>query len=276
MKQPITYMYTPASSAGRLAGALEKGADVVIYDLEDAVAPSRKDDARRALVAFLTQLGPAPETRVHVRVNPLDSPWGADDLSALAGVPHVVGVRVPKVSSPNQVEHVAARLPALEVHALVEDATGLTALREICRAPRAAGVSLGDNDLRAVLHLTGDAVLDVVRTRLVIELAAAGKNPPLGSVYPNVRDQDGLYRDSLRLRHMGFSGRTAIHPAQLDPIRRAFLPTPAEVVRATEVIEAADGAGRKGAGAVALPDGRFVDQPFVDHARHILALAADD
>ncbi|WP_210604076.1 HpcH/HpaI aldolase/citrate lyase family protein [Brevibacterium oceani] len=269
---PITYMYTPASSVDRLASSLERGADVVIFDLEDAVAPAQKTAAREGLVAFLAELEEPGQTRIHVRINSLSSAWGHDDLRALREAPHVTGVRVPKVTSPEQIAEVRAVVPELEIHALIEDAEAVAAMRSICRAPDVTSVSLGDNDMRAALHLRGEAAMDIIRVQLVVELAAAGKNPPTGSVYPNVEDNDGLHRDSLRLRDLGFAGRSAIHPRQLEPIRRAFQPSFEDIAHARRVIEAADVAEAEGRGAVALEDGSFVDQPFVDDARYIISL----
>ncbi|MCT1658346.1 HpcH/HpaI aldolase/citrate lyase family protein, partial [Brevibacterium luteolum] len=172
----------------------------------------------------------------------------------------------------NQLDQVSSYVPSAEIHALVEDATGVAEMRSVCRHPAVSSVGLGDNDLRASLHLRGDSALNFIRTQLVIELAAAGKKPPTASVFPNIKDTEGLYRDSIRLRDLGFIGRAAIHPAQLDPIRRAFKPSPSEVTNARKVIRAAELASADGRGAVALEDGSFVDQPFVEEARWILSL----
>lgn len=272
MTTPITYMYTPASSSDRLAKSLCRGADVVIFDLEDAVAPAQKTAAREELATFLHGLDDPGDSLIHVRVNPLNSQWGTEDLRVLAAAPHVTGVRVPKVTSPDQIADVHALVPGLEIHALIEDAEGIAAMRSICRAPKVTSVGLGDNDMRAALHLRGEAAMDIIRVQLVVELAAAGKNPPTGSVYPNVKDAEGLHKDSLRLRDLGFAGRSAIHPAQLEPIRSAFAPSDEDIAHARAVIKAAEAAETAGQGAVALDDGSFVDQPFVDDARYILSL----
>ena len=269
----VVHLYTPASSVGRLHGALTKGADVVIFDLEDAVSRDRKVESRRQLVKFLEELEVVEgQSDIHVRMNALDSPWGLEDLNSLASVPNLSGIRIPKVTSRADVDRIAEKAPELELHALIEDAPGVGALEEICHSDSVTGVSLGDNDLRAAFHLRGEELLNHLRARLVLELASAGKRPPLGSVFPEIKDLEGLYESSLRLRDMGFSGRTCIHPSQIGPIRRAFAPSQEEIDRATEIIEAAKEAEARGVGAVALPDGSFVDPPFVLHAEYVLSL----
>lgn len=276
MHRPVVYLYTPASSYSRLGSALNRGADVVIYDLEDAVASSEKVAARESLQKFLESL-PSGRGRpqIHVRINAIESEWGMRDLAAIADLKAVSGVRIPKVNSPEVIENVASSVPHLSLHALIEDSRGVQALRDICAAPSVAGVSLGDNDLRAAFHLRGEKLLDDIRGQLVIALAAAGKPPPTGSVFPVLNDPDALYKTSVQLRDMGFSGRTCIHPSQIEPIRKAFLPSDAEIQHAREVLTAAYGAEVEGAGAVALADGSFVDAPFVADAQYVLSLAGD-
>lgn len=270
----VVHMYTPASSDSRLHGALTKGADVVIFDLEDAVSKVQKAQARRNLVELLQGLEKVEgHSNIHVRINSLDSPWGDEDLNSLADVPNLSGIRIPKVTSASDVHRVAEKMPDKELHALIEDAVGVSALSEICHAESVTGVSLGDNDLRAAFHLRGENLLNHLRAQLVLELASAGKRPPLGSVFPDIKDSEGLYQNSLRLRDLGFSGRTCIHPSQIDPIRRAFAPSQAEVDKAKAIIEAAQEAEKRGDGAVALPDGSFVDSPFVMHAEYVISLS---
>lgn len=284
MSEICTWLYTPASSDGKLDKALHRGADAVIFDLEDAVHVDRKSSARAELVEFLSSVSelPASESpdssaaisRIFVRVNALESPWGIDDLRAIAKLPAVEGIRVPKVESVADLRRIESVVSAgKKIQILLESPLGLAALDELCRADGTSSVSLGDNDLRAALNLEGEAVLDQIRIRLIMALATAGKEAPTGSVYPRIKDLEGLRADSIRLRGMGFFGRTVLHPMQLETVRDAFRPDSEQVDWAHSVVEAAERISAQGSGAVMLSDGQFVDRPFVTRAETILRRA---
>ncbi|MEW2392752.1 CoA ester lyase [Streptomyces venezuelae] len=269
---PLTWLYAPGDRPDVVAKALLAGADAVIVDLEDAVAPDRKEYARAATVEFLSSPQPLP---VHVRVNALDGPLAEADLRAVAPLPGVAGLRLPKVTTRAEVIRVAERAvpadggaPAL--HALVESALGLEHAFAIATAhPALRGISIGEADLRADLGVRDDTGLDWARSRVVVAARAAGLAPPAQSVHPDIRDLAGLAASCARGRTLGFLGRAAIHPRQLPVIERAYLPTPAEIERAEEITKAA----ASDEGALALPDGRFVDKAVVEGARRVLALA---
>lgn len=285
-----TWLYTPASSESKLEKSLHRGAGAVIFDLEDAVAPEEKTVARNRLVEFLEGL-PSPDedgcgietapdshpgnrSRIYVRVNSLDSPWGLEDLRTIARIGIVEGFRVPKVESLGHVRRIEAIVGRRKnVQLLIETAVGLGALEQLCLANGSTSVSLGDNDLRAELNIEGESVLDMLRTRLVVALAAAGKESPVGSVYPHIKDLDGLRTDSLRLKEMGFFGRSVLHPMQLETVRKAFRPDSQEIEWAHSIVEAASQSASEGHGAVMLPNGQFVDRPFVVRAETILGRA---
>ncbi|MEV0234406.1 CoA ester lyase [Nonomuraea sp. NPDC050786] len=284
MNVPVTWLYVPGDRPERFDKAVASGADVVIVDLEDAVAPARKDEARANAVAYLRarRADPRPEgamgegphgpgdgavTRVHVRINDLGTERGRADLEAVGDLAD--GVRLPKVES-------AAVLDAITgapAYALLESAAGIVAAREIAAHPKVAGVALGEQDLAAELAVTDERAMDHLRLQVVLAAAAAGLPPVPMSVFPNVKDEAGLLASCLAGRALGLFGRTAIHPRQIPVIRRAFRPSEEEAARAAEIVEAAEQAERSGAGAVALPDGRFVDAPIVARARRTLALA---
>lgn len=264
---PLTWLYVPGDRPHVVAKALAAGADVVVVDLEDAVAPERKEYARTATAELLSRPQPVP---VHVRVNGAEGPWAAADLAALAGLPGVAGLRLPKVTCPDEVARVA-EATGLPLYALLESALGVEQAYAIARShPSLRGVSIGEADLRADLGVREDSGLDWARSRVVVAARAAGLAPPAQSVYPDVRDLVGLGESCRRGRALGFLGRAAIHPRQLPVIERAYLPSPPEVAAARETVEAADAAP----GALALPDGRFVDPAVVAGARRVLALAA--
>ncbi|MEV0597335.1 HpcH/HpaI aldolase/citrate lyase family protein [Nonomuraea cavernae] len=268
---PVTWLYVPGDRPERFAKAAGSGADVVIIDLEDAVVPARKDEARANAAAFLRERTDREGVAVHVRVNDLATPRGLADVAELGGLPGLDAVRLPKVES-------AAGLGVLEglrvpVHALLESAAGVVAVAEIAAHPSVAGVALGEQDLVAELSISAESAMNQIRLDVVLAAAAAGLPPVPMSVYPDLRDEEGLIASCQAGRGLGMFGRTAIHPRQLPAIRRAFTPTAEEAARAAEIVEAAEEAEKAGRGVVALPDGRFVDAPIVARARRTVALA---
>ncbi|QES50600.1 CoA ester lyase [Streptomyces venezuelae] len=264
----LTWLYVPGDRPEVVTKALAAGADAVIVDLEDAVPASRKEYARAATAELLTARPPVP---VHVRVNALGSPWAGADLRALTGLHGLAGLRLPKVTSPEQIVRVADRTGGVALYALLESALGVERAYEIARAhPSLHGLALGEADLRADLGVTAERGLDWPRSRVVVAARAAGLAPPAQSVFPDIRDLDALAASCAHGRALGFLGRAAIHPRQLPVIERAYLPTPEEVTAAREIA----GAARRTPGAVALPDGRFVDPAVLAVAERILTLSS--
>ncbi|WP_225822483.1 HpcH/HpaI aldolase/citrate lyase family protein [Streptomyces naphthomycinicus] len=266
-RHPLTWLYVPGDRPHVVAKALVAGADVVVVDLEDAVAPDRKGYARAATAELLAEPQPVP---VHVRVNAPESPWAAADLTALTGQPGLAGLRLPKVTAPKEVRQVAVATP-VPLFALLESALGIEHAYAIATAhPALRGIALGEADLRADLGVRADAGLDWPRSRVVVAARAAGLAPPPQSVHPDIRDLDGLAASCVHGRALGFLGRAAIHPRQLPVIERAYLPTPAEIEHAETIIKAA----AADPGAQALPDGRFIDAAVVAMARRTLSLTS--
>lgn len=274
---PRTYLYAPGSERRLMEKALAGDADAVVLDLEDAVAPARKAEARAAVAEVLRA---RPAKPALVRINAQSSGLAEEDLAAIAG-PWLAGVRLPKVESPEWVRSVAAYLDrigcAASIYPLIESALGLERAYEIaCAHPRVAGIGLGEADLSADLGVAGEAGLLYARSRIVVAARAAGLPAPAQSVYPHVRDLDGLRRSTEEGRALGFFGRSVIHPAQIPVVHEVFTPGAEEVRRARELVAALERAEASGTGAVALPDGRFVDRAVVEAARRTLALAARD
>ncbi len=270
MSPPLTFLYAPADRPDRVAKALGSAADVVLVDLEDAVAPAHKDDARANVLRLLASVA----RPVQVRVNHPSTPWHAADLAAVAALPLEVGVRLPKAESPEEIRAVATALPDRALHPLIESALGIERALDIATAsPRIASLGLGEADLRSDLGVADDAGLTWARSRVIVAARAARLAPPAMSAYANVRDLDGLAESCRAGRALGFRGRTAIHPVQLATIRAAFLPTPQEIARAREVVERVTGATAAGVGAIALADGTFLDVAMVEQARTVLSLA---
>ncbi|WAX58240.1 CoA ester lyase [Jatrophihabitans cynanchi] len=268
---PVTWLYVPADRPDRYAKAVASGADVVILDLEDAVVPAHKTEARATAVRWL---GTAAPGSVEVRVNALDTPWAQDDLRALSDVPALRAVRLPKVQSVADVAAAVALLGAVRcgLHCLIESARGVEAAYEIASSPRVTAIGLGEADLAADLGVSDAAGLAWCRSRVVVAARAAGLPAPVLSVYPNVTDLTGLRAGSLAGRRLGFLGRAAIHPRQVPVIAEVFRPSEADVADARAVIEAF--AREPDAGVIALEDGRMIDPALIRQARSVIDRAA--
>ncbi|SNT39228.1 citrate lyase subunit beta / citryl-CoA lyase [Asanoa hainanensis] len=262
----LTWLYVPGDRPERFAKAVASGADAVILDLEDAVVPGRKAYARSAVAEFLAVPSPVP---VQVRV----SEEVELDLAAVAGLPGLGGLRLPKVESAGFVAAVAARVD-VPLHPLIESAVGLENAFAIASASAVASLGLGEADLRSDLGVTDDEGLLWARGRVVVAARAAGLPPPAMAVYTDLADTDGLVASCARGRRLGFLGRAAIHPRQLPAIVAGFRPSPAEVDRATALLAAVAGAARQDSGTVVLPDGRFADRAMVAAAQRTVDLAA--
>ncbi|WP_335940900.1 HpcH/HpaI aldolase/citrate lyase family protein [Streptomyces sp. PTD5-9] len=262
---PLTLLYVPGDRPEVVRKARDAGADAVIVDLEDAVAPDRKEYARSATAELLSEAAGDPAAPpLHVRVHT------EADVRALAGLPGLAGLRLPKITHAASVHHLAAVAPGVALCPLLESALGVEHAYTIAAAhPQVRAIALGEADLRADLGVRDDAGLDWARSRVVVAARAAGLTPPTQSVFPDVRDLDGLRASCAHGRSLGFLGRAAIHPRQLPVIERAFRPTAREVEAAEEILAAAV----TEQGALALPDGRFVDAAVVASARRTLSLA---
>ena len=264
---PLTWLYVPADRPDRVRKALVSGADVVIVDLEDAVAVDAKEAARAGLSELFAT---PPPLRVQIRVNALGTPWSEADLQTAARLP-VYGVTLPKTESSADAEAAARFLgDGLQLHCLIETALGVERAFEIASSRFVSGISLGELDLR---RQTGaaDAGLDWARARIVNAAVAAGLPRPPQSVYANVEDLEGLALSCAHGRELGFLGRSAIHPRQLLVIEQAYLPTAGEVARARKIV-AATNAHAEGAFAL---DGELVDAPVVASAHQTVALAEE-
>jgi citrate lyase subunit beta / citryl-CoA lyase len=270
----LTWLYVPGDRPDRFAKALASEADVVIVDLEDAVAPGHKEPARSNARALLDATTAKP---VDVRINDLRSPWGAADLALLVGAPGIAGIRVPKVQTAEDVRAVAMALGsrALPLHCLIESARGVEAAFEIASSdPHVASIGLGEADLRSDLGVADEDGLAWSRSRLVVAARAAGLPPPAMSVYSKIDDLEGLAASCRRGRALGFIGRAAIHPRQLSTIVECFTPTETEANAARELLQALANAGAAERGVAVLPNGQFVDRAMVEGAERVIALAA--
>jgi citrate lyase subunit beta/citryl-CoA lyase len=268
-------LYVPAHQTDRIQKAYDSVADAVVLDLEDAVSHSRKDAARAVAAEVLTSAPPKPTS---VRVNAVGTGRCRDDVLAVAH-PGLAAVRLPKVASPEEVLQVAEWLDeascGAEIQLLIESARALeNAYALVTASPRVGLLGLGETDLRADLRTGNDeTTLDASRTRCVIVSRAAGLDSPIQSVYPDVRDIDGLRESTRRGKQMGFMGRFAIHPAQLPIINEVFTPTGEEITEAEAVADAARRAHEENLSMVVTAEGRTVGPPMVANALRVLKLA---
>ena len=269
-----SYLYAPGNDPRKIEKALASEADAVVLDLEDAVAPNRKEEARESVSEVLRS---RPAKPVFVRVNAPGSALAEEDIGAISG-PHLSGLRLPKTESAEAVRSVAERLETLGCEAgiqcLIESALGLELAPEISRShERVVGISLGEADLTADLGVRDEAGLLYARSRVVATARAAGLPGPVQSVYTNVRNTDGLRQSTEVGKNLGFVGRSAIHPAQIPAINEVFTPTEEEVAEAEGLLARLEESAGKGTGAFVLEEGRFVDKAVVESARLTLALA---
>ena len=275
MNLPIrSYLYVPGYDERRIEKALTSEADAVVLDLEDAVAPNRKDEARET-VARVLKTGQAK--LAFVRVNAVGTELAAADIDAVIGR-HLAGLRLPKIQSVESVMLVAETLDELRsegvIQCLIESALGLERAFEIAIShERVTGISLGEADLAADLGVSGEEGLRYARSRIVSAARAAGLQHPVQSVYTNVNDLEGLRRSTEEGKRLGFVGRSTIHPAQVPVVNEVFTPTEEEVTKAQGLIDRLAGEAMSGTGAFVIEDGRFVDRAVVESARLTLDLA---
>ena len=285
-------LFVPADGGSKLEKAMASGADAVIVDLEDSVTPERKSQARAAALDFLKNTnGTKDRPRLLVRINGLDTGMTDADLDAIVrGKPDAVVF--PKAEGGASVVHLDAKLTAREAIAgvpegqikilaqAVESAAGLFAAGTFRGASaRLVGLTWGPEDLSAELgaetnrdaagHLTEPYRL---ARSLCLYGAAAAKLPAIETVYVDFRNSEGLRRDTHDARRDGFTGRLAIHPAQVPIINEVFTPTTAQIEKAKAVVAAF--AAQPGAGAVGI-NGKMYDRPHLARAQRLLASRKD-
>lgn len=258
-------LFVPASRPERYAKALEAGADGVIIDLEDAVAPAEKDSARASLAAWLDPAHP-----VLVRINAANTPWFVADLELLAR-PGVRAVVLPKAEHADDVEVASRAGNGLLVLPLIESALGFERRMALAHADHVERLVFGQIDFQADMNMRcAEDELLPFRSGLVLASRLAGIAAPIDGPTTSFDDEAVLRTDAQRARRLGFGGKLCIHPRQVAVVNACFTPSADEVAWAKRVIAADAGAG---GGAVAV-DGKMVDRPVVLRAQAILADAA--
>jgi citrate lyase beta subunit len=261
-------LFVPASRPERIAKALNAGADAVVVDLEDAVAPDQKSAARQAVLEALDS-----ERRFAVRVNALESEWGREDADALRRHAHAPDfVMLPKAESAGQIDILAAALGEAAsggIAPIIESATALRHVWEICEADGVKSVLFGGGDMAADLGVSMDwEPLFFARSQVVAACAAADV-AAIDVPYLDVKDEAGLIAETGRVKQLGYTAKACIHPVQVEAVNAVFTPSEDEVAEAERVIAALEAAG----GGAALLDGRLIEAPIIRRARRVLAAA---
>ncbi|MEZ0365886.1 CoA ester lyase [Mycobacterium sp. pUA109] len=252
-------LFVPGSRPERFPKAANSGADVVVLDLEDAVAPAEKPQARTNAERWLAGGGVGL-----VRINARETPWYQEDIDMVAR--SRCPVMIPKVESSDDIAAVQRYLPNdTPLIALLESAVAVAGAASICRMPGVLRAAFGSFDLGAELGIDPDDRQALLHARgaLVLACAAAKIAPPVDGVTAAVDDIDALSRDLNHARSLGFGGKLCIHPCQVAHVNQCFMPTDDEAEWAHRVLNGARGQG------VAVVDGKMVDAPVLARARRI-------
>jgi citrate lyase subunit beta/citryl-CoA lyase len=269
---PRSWLFVPADSDKKVAKAIASEADAIIFDLEDSVVPDRKAAARDLLKGLGARTG---GPRWWVRINPLGSEAHKDDLD-LIGVGDIEGIVLPKTESGADIIQIAHRTGNIPIHAIVTETAaslfGLLSYRD-AKSPLVA-MSWGAEDLSAALGASSkyDASDELAFTyRLARSLCLAGAVAagvqPVDSVFADFRDEEGLTKEARAAAAEGFTGKLAIHPAQVAPINAAFTPSSQEIAHARAIVEAFAADPQAGVLSVG---GKMVDRPHLLQAKRVL------
>ncbi|HUF33879.1 MAG TPA: CoA ester lyase [Acidimicrobiales bacterium] len=272
-------LYMPGANERALEKAKAIPADALILDLEDAVAPDAKPEARDRVCAVASS-GDYGLREVVIRVNGLATQWGADDLRA-ASQAGPAAILVPKIDSAADIAEVERQLEAggapdtTRIWAMLETPAGILGATEIASSSeRLTVLVMGTNDIAKELHaeqVPGRAPMQYALQHCLLAARLAGK-VILDGVYNDIKDPDGFEAECVQGRQMGFDGKTLIHPSQVEPCNQVFAPSDDEVAQAREVIEAFEAAEAEGKGVVTV-NGRMIENLHVENARRALAIS---
>lgn len=271
-----SFLFVPASRPERYAKALASGAGAVIIDLEDAVAPDTKVQARQQLVDGFSALQAADRLRVLVRINGAGTTWYADDLALMDRLSKhdLGGVVLPKAEAVADLVQLTAMVGSgCAVLPMIETAAGLAALDLLAACTGVTRLVFGNLDFQADLGMAcgpDEAELQPVRLALVVASRRAGLASPVDGVTPGTGDTVQLQQDAARSRRSGFGAKLCIHPAQVALVQDTLVPTSAEIDWARRVLDAKS----RSDGGVFILDGRMVDAPVLRLAQRVFALAA--
>ena len=282
-RYPRSYLFVPANDARRVPKALQSEADAAILDLEDAVALSEKSTARGGVVRAL---GLDRKVSLFTRINGIQTGLALDDLEAVVG-PGLDGVMIPKVESARELAIVDWLIGELErrrgmspgvvsIIGLVESAAGIERAGDLASgSPRLCRLAFGAIDFCVDIGVSlagADDILRHARARLVLAGRAAGLVAPVDTVFPDLRDEEGLKRETRLAKGIGFGAKMVIHPRQIETVNQIFSPSEAELAWAQRVVHAFDAAEAEGRSSIQI-DGKFIDYAVVASARQLLESA---
>jgi citrate lyase subunit beta/citryl-CoA lyase len=277
-----TYLFTPGNHPRKVAKVFGTGADVVILDLEDAVAVAEKAATRETVVEALQ---PPRNCLGYVRVNALDTEFCYGDIQAVVRE-RTDGIMLPKVESPSQLEtvdwlitqleHERGLTPgAIDLLPIIETGAGVAAVEAIARAEtRIKRISFGAGDYTRDMGMVwtpDEGELAHARACIVLASRVAGLEPPIDTVFIDLRDTEHLEQSARTALSMGFQGKLCIHPNQVEPVNRTFTPSEEEVARAEKFVVAFKEAEAAGSASIQV-DGYFIDYPIVEKAERVLRI----
>lgn len=266
-------LYIPGSMGKALDKARHLPCDAIIFDLEDAVTPDAKIEARNAVAEALKEGGYGKRYKI-VRVNALTTAWGLDDVHALRDV-GADAILLPKVNASSDVYNLADLLgPDMPIWVMIETPISVFNIREIAAHPRVFGLVTGTNDLTKELssRYRPDRLPLMLALQTIVMAASASRVIAVDGVYNRFRDNDGLKAECEQGRDLGFDGKTLIHPGQIEVTNTAFAPTEAEIDLAERQIVAFEDSMEHGKG-IAVVDGNIVENLHVVAAQRVLAKA---
>jgi len=265
-------LYMPGANARALEKARTLDADALILDLEDAVSPDAKELAREQVVAAVKAGGYGPR-EVVVRVNGLDTPWGAEDLRAVNGI-GADGVLIPKVNGPGDIEAAARLLKDEPIWAMMETPAAMFAAQEIAQHPLLCVLVMGTNDLVKELKAARVPGRGSLLTALQMSLLAARDAAciAIDGVYNDIKNEAGFADECEQGRDFGFDGKTLIHPSQIAPCNDVFAPSADAVADAREIIAAFDAPDAQGKGVITV-GGKMVELLHAEESRRLVAVA---
>lgn len=266
-----SWLFVPGSQPDRFTKAVASGADQVVLDLEDAVAGIEKDDARRHVVDWLSREGSA-----WVRLNGWSTPWHEADIEAVAELPGLRGIMVPKAESPEEMARLATRLQSRAcILALVETASGVARATMLAASITVCRLAFGSVDFLLDIDADeSDEALACARSALVVAARAADIPGPIDGITLETRDTEVVMHDARLASQLGFAGKLCIHPAQVAALNSAFAPPPLLVEWAKRVVAHAPRDPDEALHEVAFDlDGRMIDKPALERARRVLARA---
>jgi citrate lyase subunit beta / citryl-CoA lyase len=287
IKNRRSMLYIPGNNPAMIQQGGVYGADSLLLDLEDSVAPEQKD-AARILVRNMIQSVNFYGTELTVRINHLDTPFGMADLDSIVGLP-IDAIRVPKIETKEEIAAVIETIEKMErkagipestikIHPMIETALGVENAFEIAgTSKRIDAITIGGQDLTAdmgIIYSKDGIGVDYARRRIVMA-AKAYKIDALDTIFADLEDEEGLRKETEYAKKIGFTGKAVINPRQIDIIHEVFNPTEEEIRKAIRIVKEYKINKEKGLGVFAV-DGKMVDAPIVTRAQRILAMANID